>query len=160
LTYRIGLEGALETVDEITPLYLSHYAEMRERLSGIGVVYGEAQPDMRRYEAHAKAGTLLHFVLRFDGEAVGYANIFLGPNLHNGETEAAEDAIYIHPDHRGRMGRHLMARIVSECKARGAKRLRVGATTDPRAENLWRRMGFTPVSTVMIHEFGDEHVRT
>ena len=156
----IARENARETLAEIMPLYLAHYEEMRARLAEIGVNYGDVAPDLNRYLRFSDAGALIHLVARADGEAVGYANAFIGPNMHNGEIEACEDAVFALPAHRRGIGRRLYLALIEAARDAGVKRLKAGSTTDPRAAMLMERMGFRPVAVLLSYEYGGADVRS
>jgi GNAT superfamily N-acetyltransferase len=149
LTYTIGLERGDLNYAELEPNYRRHYEEMRSRLSADGIEVGEYNPRLAQYFESFAGGWLLNYVLRFNGEAVGHAN--LTQDMHNSEPIAQEDMIYVVPEHRNGMGRKLAKYVLADLKRRGVKRLNIAAVTDLRAEKLWRRMGFRPTAAMMTH---------
>ena len=78
------------------------------------------------------------------GEPVGYAVVTLGYSLEFGGRFALLDELFIAEEHRGAgLGRHLLARIGGECRARGLRAVRLELErANARACDLYRRAGF------------------
>lgn len=154
MTYSIGLESIEATYSELEPLYQTHYAEMRGRLAAQGIDMPGYAPRTALYFEAGAEGHLLTFVARTEaGEPVGYSNIWLTNDMHNGELIAQEDTIYVLPGHRNGLGRRLAKAVLATLKDRGVKRLNVTAATDPRATKLWERMGFRHAASAMTYVF-------
>lgn len=154
MNYRFSIEDVEATYPEIEPLYRAHYGEMRARLERDGIPVADYAPRLDRYFAAAKAGYLLTFILRTeDGEAIGYANLYLTNDMHNGELIVQEDTIFVRKDHRNGIGRTFSRFILDNLRSRGVKRLNVMAATDPRIVKLWKRMGFREVGAAMTFIF-------
>jgi len=151
--YTFALENFEKTYRELEPLYRQHYGEMQERLAGEGIPIGDFNPQLGLYRDFSRAGWLLNYVVRLDGRAVGYSNIYMTPDMHNGEKIATEDTIYLLPDHRNGTGRKLAQFILEDLDARGVKRLNVTAVTDLRVAKLWKRMGFKETAVAMTYHF-------
>lgn len=152
--YQISLENARETCDEMYPLYARHYREMQERLGRDGVTIPDFKPRLESYFKAADAGYFLHYVVRVaTGKAVGYCNMYLTNDMHNGEFMAKEDTVYILPEHRNGIGRKLVLHVREDMRQRGVRRIIVNPVTDLRVGKIWERMGFKPVAQVMVYEF-------
>lgn len=156
--YSIGLERGDQNYPELAPLYRQHYKEMRDRLMGEGIEIGEYRPRLEAYMPACQTGGMLNFVVRFHGEPVGYSNIYLTHDMHNGEFIAQEDTIYVLPEHRNGTGKTLSRAVLDYLQSIGVKRLMITATTDTRANVLYRRMGFKPVAETMIYHFNQPDV--
>ena len=96
---------------------------------------------------------MLHFVLRCDGEIVGYANIYLTNDMHNNDFIAQEDTIYVVPQHRNGSGRLLARFVHQELKARGVKRLNVTTATDLVVSKWLARQGYKHAAHCMTLVF-------
>lgn len=153
MAYEFTLERGDLNYEELSPLYRKHYAEMKERLAGDGIEIGEYAPRLDQYFAACEGGWLLNFVVRLEGKAVGYSNIYLTNDMHNGERIAQEDTIYILPEHRNGVGRKLVKHILSDLEKRGVKRVMITPVTDLRVGKIWKRMGFREASTLMVYNF-------
>lgn len=151
--YSFARENLIETYKEIEPLYREHYAEMCERLTSQGLVCSPYNPRLDQYFAAAERGDLLTFIVRKDGEAVGYMNVYVTNDMHNHDKIAQEDTIFIVKAHRNGLGRKFVKFGLEELRQRGVKHLNVSAMTDLRVAKLWERMGFKPVATQMIYVF-------
>jgi GNAT superfamily N-acetyltransferase len=152
-SYAITLENGHTAHDELLPLYREHYAEMKARLEGDGIRIGDFSPRTDQYFAAMDAGWLLTFIVRHAGKAVGYSNIYITNDMHNGERIAQEDTIFITAAHRNGIGRRLALFILAELRRRGVKRVNITAMTDLRVAKIWQRMGFRPAATVMTYIF-------
>jgi len=154
MNYEITLENFRETYNELEPLYRQHYSEMVERLKADGVDdYSPYNPRLDEYVRAGDGGWLLTFVLRLDGQAVGYSNVYLTNDMHNQDLIAQEDTIFVLKEHRNGVGKKMVKLILEELRSRGVKRVLVSAMTDLRVAKLWRRMGFKDVATQMIYKF-------
>lgn len=153
MSYAVTLETIIGSYSELEPLYRSHYAAMRERLAENGVALSAYNPRFEQYDKASREGWLLTFVLRCDGKAVGYSNIYLTNDMHNGELIAQEDTIYVVPDHRNGSGRLLARFVHQELKARGVKRLNVTTATDLRVHKWLERQGYKHTAHCMTLVF-------
>jgi predicted acetyltransferase len=154
MNYEITLANFRETYNELEPLYRQHYSEMVERLKADGVDdYSPYNPRLDEYVRAGDGGWLLTFVLRLDGKAVGYSNVYLTNDMHNNDLIAQEDTIFVLKEHRNGVGKKMVKLILEELRSRGVKRVLVSAMTDLRVAKLWRRMGFKDVATQMIYQF-------
>lgn len=157
MTYTFALEDGRATYPELQALYRQHYADMQERLAAQGVHLPPCNPQLRRYFEASEKGHLLTYVVRTDAsEAVGYSNIYLSTDMHNGDLIAVEDTIYVRKNHRNGVGRRLSKVILADLKRRGVVRLNVTALTDLRVAKLWKRMGFREIGTAMTYEFSKD----
>lgn len=153
MTYSFHLENARENYAEMEPLYRRHYGEMKDRLAEAGIEISPYNPRLDQYFAAVDGGYLLNYVVRFDGVAIGYSNIYLTNDMHNGDYIAREDTIYIHPDHRKGVGRKLVKIILADLDARGVKRVTISPVTDLRVGKIWKRMGFKPHGELLTYTF-------
>lgn len=151
--YAFSIENGAENLQEMFPLYAEQYRQMKARLEAEGHRVPEFNPRIDEYVKAWLAGHLINYVVRFDGTAVGYSNIYLTNDMHNGEFIAKEDTIFVVPEHRNGTGRRFSKFILQHLKSRGVKKLHVTALTDLRVEKLWKRMGFKPIASAMIYNF-------
>jgi len=153
MSYTMAVEKFTETYRELETLYRLHYAEMVARLGEAGIHYPEYKPRLDEYGKASDGGWLLNFVLRVDGKACGYANVYVTNDMHNHDLIAQEDTLFVIKEHRNGIGKKLVKFVLEELKARGVKRLNVSAKTDLRVAKLWGRMGFKEAATQMTYEF-------
>jgi GNAT superfamily N-acetyltransferase len=142
VSYQYSVERYAETLPEMLPIYRAHYGELMERMGADAASMSPFNPRFDAYIDANERGDLLHFIVRKDGAAVGYANVYVTLDMHNRDLIATEDAIFVLPDHRKGIGRKLTIGIVQALKAAGVKRAHMTAAIDPRAAMLWGRLGF------------------
>jgi GNAT superfamily N-acetyltransferase len=126
---------------------------MCERLAKDGIQYPPYNPRLEKYIQSGDEGWLLTFLIRLEGIPVGYSNVYVTHDMHNGDLIAQEDTIFVLKDHRNGVGKKLVKVILEELKERGVKRVLVSAMTDLRVAKLWARMGFKEAATQMIYTF-------
>lgn len=153
MNYTFALEKFTDTYRELEPLYRQHYSEMAERLHGQGIEISPYNPRLHEYGAACERGDLLNFVLRLDGQACGYSNVYLTRDMHNQDLIATEDTVFVLKEHRNGVGKQLVRFILDDLQRRGVKRLLVSAMTDLRVAKLWGRMGFKEAATQMVYTF-------
>lgn len=148
----VTLEKFRDTYQELEPLYRKHYAEMQSRLKADGVTVSDYNPRLDEYNRCSDGGWLLTFVLRDEGKAIGYSNIYITNDMHNHDPIAQEDTIFVLPERRG-VGRVLIRAVHEELKKRGCKRLHVTTMTDLRVSKLLQHMGYKHTAHHMTMEF-------
>ena len=158
MSYAISIETFDASYAELEPLYRQHYAEMQARLAAESVEVASYNPRLDEYRKASSGGWLFTFVLRCDGKAVGYSNIYITNDMHNGERIAQEDTIYVLQEHRRFAGRMLIKAVHAELKKRGVKRLNVTTMTDLRVSKLLQRMGYKHTAHHMTLIFGESNV--
>ncbi len=156
MPYTISTERGDLNYEELEPLYRQHYAEMQGRLVRDGVPIGDYAPRLDRYFEAFADGWLLNYVVRHDGAPVGYSNVYLTNDMHNGDFIAREDTIYILPEHRNGIGKKLVKHILGDLRARGVRRVMISPVTDLRVGKIWKRMGFKDVASTMAYTFEEE----
>lgn len=158
--YEIRMVNGREWHSRIEPLYLRHYAEMKARLDADGVPIGDYNPRLDEYFAAMDRGDMLTFIVLEFETIIGYSNIWLTNDMHNGDLIAQEDTIFVEKEHRNGIGRKLAAFILDELRDRGVKRVSITPVTDLRVGKIWERMGFKPVAQIMTYNFEAPDVRT
>lgn len=153
MSYTFHLGRFKETYEELEPLYRQHYAEMVARLEEQGIPCSPYNPRLDEYIRAGDGGWLLTFILRCEGKAVGYSNVYVTNDMHNGDLIAQEDTIFVLKEHRNGVGKKLVKIILDELKERGVKRVSVAALTDLRVAKLWKRMGFKEAAIQMMYTF-------
>jgi GNAT superfamily N-acetyltransferase len=146
--YAIAIEPFTAAWPELEPLCRQHYGEMQARMAAEGMQIGDFNP---RVKAYAAASHLLCFVVRKEGEAVGYGFIWVTQDMHNSELIGMEDTIYMHPDHRNGIGRRFTKHILAELKARGCQRAHITIATDLRVAKMCERVGFKRSAIAMTY---------
>jgi len=152
MSYEVTLENFEQTYPELEPLYRQHYGEMVDRMTEAGVELSPYNPRLDEYIKAGNEGYLLTFVLRLEGKACGYCNVYLTNDMHNQDLISQEDTIYVVPEHRGH-GRQLSRRVHDELKERGVKRLAVTTATDLRVRSWLERQGYVHTAHHMTITF-------
>ncbi len=143
MSYDISIENIETTYAELEPLYQQHYAAMKERMEvECDVELSPYNPRLDEYFKAGNGGWLLTFVLRNEGEAVGYCNIYVTNDMHNQDKIAQEDTIYVVPEHRRGAGRLLSQKVHEELKSRGVMRMSVTTSTELRVFKGLKRQGY------------------
>lgn len=158
--YSIHLVDGREWHYALEPLYRQHYAEMQARLAADGVPIGDYNPRLDEYFKAMGTGDLLTFIVLENETVVGYSNMYVTNDMHNGERISMEDTIYILPGHRNGIGRKLALFIMDHMRGLGVKRITITPVTDLRVGKIWQRMGFKPVAQLMTYNFEVDDVRT
>lgn len=146
--YKISIESFPDTFEELRPLYEKAYKEMMENLPS-GILREKYDPWISAYlEAH-EAKTLILFVVRLEGIAVGYCIMFISQDTKDSKLIAYEDYIYLQPEHRKGLGKLLVKFIVNELRARGINRIYIFPIPSTGLYKVWGRMGFRVTGIAM-----------
>jgi hypothetical protein len=136
MTYSFAQEGFSDCYDDLEPLYRAHYAEMCERLTAAGQVCSPYNPRLDIYRASEARGDLITLVLRSDGEAVGYINVYVTNDMHNMDRIAKEDTVFVRKDHRKGIGKKLVEYGLDRTQAAQREAFDVSAMTDLRVAKV------------------------
>lgn len=153
MPYEFSIERGDQTLPEIVGLYRQHYGEMQDRLSASGVQIGDYNPRWDEYIKAWVGGWLVNYIVRLNGVAVGYSNVYITQDMHNSEWIAQEDTIYLLPEHRNGTGRKFVQFVLADLKTRGVKRAFVTTQTDLRTGLLCKRLGFKDVAAQLMYSF-------
>jgi len=153
--YSFHLVNGHELHPVLDPLYRQHYAEMKQRLESDGHQVSPYNPQLEQYFPAMDKGAMLTFIVVENETVVGYCNLWLHKDMHNGDDMASEDAIYVLPEHRNGIGKKLVRFILEYLKNLGVKRVNITPVTDLRVGKVWKRMGFIPVAELMTYHFKD-----
>lgn len=153
MSYAISIENGHAAHADLDPLYRAHYAEMQQRLAAEGVVIEPYAPRLDEYFKGMDGGWILTYVVRLEGDAIGYSNIYVTNDMHNGARIAVEDTIYIAKTHRNGIGKRLTQFILDDLRRRGVRRASVTTATDPRVALMLARMGWKHTAQVMTFTF-------
>lgn len=153
MSYTFHIEKFHENYSEMELLYRQHYSEMLERLAKNGIEYSPYNPRLDQYFMASEGGWLISYIVRLDGKAVGYCNVYLTNDMHNRDLIAQEDALFVLKAHRSGVGKKLVEYGLNDLRNRGVKRLNVNAMTDLRVAKLWERMGFKHTCHSMTYTF-------
>lgn len=154
MEYKIDLERGDLNLSELEPLYRQHYGELQSRLAEDGFAMSDYNPRLKPYIQACEGGWLLNFVGRTEaGEVVGYANFYIGQDMHNHDLIATEDVIYVLPAHRNGLGMKIIKHVLADLRSRGVRRVDVNPATDPRVAKIWKRLGFREVAVRMAYQF-------
>ena len=148
MDYTISLEDYNDTLQELMPMYRRAYEEMLGFIPE-GLKRQGFDPWIEAYTLSNVEKTLLLFVVRKEGVAVGYCLMFITRDLKDNTLMAYEDYIYLEPGHRNGLGKYLAKFIIAELNARGIKRITVSVLKGTGLELVWSRLGFKVVATQM-----------
>lgn len=109
-------EFLFEVVNEVQALLELHYNELTLNKESIRL-----KPMWERYGALESAGAFVVYTARHNGQLVGYSAFFINQHLHYADlTVAANDVLFLHPQHRsGRNG----IRLIQFCETALARQL-------------------------------------
>jgi hypothetical protein len=164
--YTIAAERLAAVLPEVHPLHQLHWRETEKYRHGIPMA-----PDYQAMIARDAAGHCLQLTIRLEGQLVGHLRMWLWPrSLHTSRPIAEEDALFIHPEHRG--GFLVMALLrtaerwllqacpeLSEIKTNS--KLVARREGGPDASVLMRRLGYQAVGLMHSKTFiqGESHVQ-
>lgn len=146
--YKVVIESYKDTYEELKHLYKQCYEELALIAAKDGRIYPKYDPWLASYASSYEANSLILYVVREEGAAVGYCMMYLTQDTRNQELVTYEDSIYILLEHRNGIGMFLGKGIVEDMRNRGVKRIFLSAIDD-RIVNMWKRIGFKPIATTM-----------
>ena len=149
-----GAERFVDAVRELTPLHVDQWAEVDERLAVL--------PFRPNYDAYAdldRAGRIVQFTIRKDGELVGYCMVNVFESLHTRTMSAVEDSFYMAPAHRGGFTMIRFVKYMVRClESIGIHEIRVTSKVSNKSYLLMERAGFKQcaIQLVMMTEKANE----
>jgi len=151
--YTFHIEKFHENYGELERLYRLHYQEMTDRLLTQGIEYSPYNPRLDQYFLASEDGWLVSYIIRLDGKAVGYSNIYVTNDMHNNDIIAQEDTLFVLKEYRSGIGKKLVQFVLEDLRNRKVKRLNISTMTDLRVAKLLNRMGFKHTCHSMTFPF-------
>ena len=152
--YVFAVERISEILDEIHPLHEAHFLETEKHRLGFGL-----SMNYPYYIASERAGSMVQFTLRKDGELAGNIRMFIGTSLHTGTQYAAEDTFFIMPEHRkGFLAIRFWQFMESSMAAIGVAEIRTDSKLINHVNRLNEYCGYTAVATKFVKILGGTHV--
>lgn len=151
--YVFKVERLADILPEMHRLHEQHWAETEGFRHGLTM-----DPDYQAMLADERAGRMLQFTVRLDGELVGNLRLYLSVSRHTQTKVAREDTLFLTAAHRG----GLMAvrflefaedslRLIGVTEMRAdSKVVRTPDGRVKRAGVLLERMGYQPVATQYV----------
>ena len=153
--YVIRCERLRDILTEIHPLHVAHWHETERHLAGLPLV-----PNYNGALVREAAGVMLQVVLRHERGLVGHLRMDIGVSNHSGTRFAAEDALYITPEHRGGFTVLRMMRYAECCLlALDVREIRASSKLVNNADVLMRRMGYKQVAIEFVKLFTEDEAR-
>ena len=144
--YTFHVERYGHALEELMPLHRLHWAETEKYRHGLPL-----NPDYERFLALERAGRLMLFTIRKNGELVGHTTMKLFESMHTQTIVAEEDSLFLREDCRG--GWKILRFIdyaATYLGRQGAREVRVSAKLSNRANKLLERVGFLPTAMMMV----------
>lgn len=152
--YVFAVERLRDIVDEIHPLHEAHFLETERHRMGFGL-----SVNYPYYLASEKAGAMVQFTLRKDGELVGNIRMFIGTSLHTGTQYATEDTFFVLPEHRkGFLAIRFWQFMEASMRAIGVMEIRTDSKLLNHVDRLNAYCGYTAVATKFVKILGEAHV--
>ena len=138
--YNVETVGNIEA--EILPILKEHWEEVAVNKDTI-----KLNPDFEVYKTLEGVGKLGLFTARVDGKLIGYFVVIADYNPHyKDHLFAANDVIYLVPEHRGSMvGSELMMYAENKLKEVGVDVLVVNTKTHVPFDSVLTRLGYTHI---------------
>jgi len=148
---QLAFENPAEVMPSIRPLLDLNWAET-------GFDFG-FDPDISMYQTLFDLGKLFAVSAKVDGEIVGYCTVCVTPHPHNPAIViAANDALFVHPDHRsGSIGARLIRFAETCAAAKGASRFLWHCRAGTKLAEVLESHGYAPVDTVVMKELHRGH---
>lgn len=136
-------EKADDVFEEIKPLIKIHWREIAHYQDI------DLDPDWDFYSKAEAANCLRVFTARKEGKLIGYALYFLKSNAHyKGSLQASQDILFVHPEHRGKLGMKLIKWCDAQLQAEGVQVVYHHVKTAHNFGPLLERMGYQAVDII------------
>lgn len=137
-------ESLRDCLEEIKPVWASHWAETEGYRDGLGF-----SPDYTLYLEYERIGYYHLFTARHEGKLVGDCGMYVRKSMHTKTTDATEDTIYLYPDYRkGGNGAKFMDFVEKWLTENmGVREIKIDIKlSNERVGKLMQRLGYLPRS--------------
>lgn len=143
----MSIEFKLEVVDdlfeELKPLLKLHWREIAH-YQDINL-----DPDWDFYSKAQATNCLRAYTARKEGKLIGYSLFFIKANAHYKDSlQAAQDILFIHPEHRGSLGAKLIRWCDAQLQAEGVQVVYHHVKKAHNFGPLLERMGYQLVDLI------------
>lgn len=133
--YGFKKESFSDTFPELKSLFKQNHAET-------SALNDPLDPDYLRLSEMERAGNLLFYVIRYQGEAVGYAMFYLDEEIrHKGVWSAVQEMMFVEKKHRG-IGIAFITYCDAMLKEMGVKYVWRQATTKLDVGRVYEHLGY------------------
>ena len=155
MSYTVSLESYINTYGELSALHKAAFDEVVDKLASDGVKLSPFAPNLDEYKLLEQNGNLLLYVYREmdSGSPIGFCAVHICNDLRNGDLMATEDAIYILPAHRGKLGVKFVKCIFNDLTNRGVRYCLINSLNSFAGHNIWRRLGFRDYAMQLVCNF-------
>jgi len=145
-------EKLVDVLEELKPLHVAHFRETEGHHHHL-----KLEPDYEDMLMRERAGRLVQFTARREGELVGHIRMNVVPSIHFDCTTATEEVLYLSPEVRKGFTAVRFIQFVEESmRAIGVEEIR----TDSKggSARLMEYLGYTPISTKYFKRLSEEVV--
>ena len=151
MSYTVTADVFRDVQAEVGTLHAAYYKEMVARSE---MPRAEYAPRTEEFLRMGDIGEMVTYILRDESKvAVGFCNVYLANDMHNGELIAIEDTIYIIPNFRGGLGKAFGQCILEDLKPRGVKRFIITVLDVAGIADTCRKAGFRDIASQMEYTF-------
>lgn len=148
--YIFHVERYASALEELKPLHAAHWQETEKYRHELPL-----NPDYAGFIAQDRAGMLVLFTIRKDGELVGQSTMKIFSSMHSQTLVANEDSLFLRQDHRGGfMIMRFIRYMDMVLTALGVREVRVSSKTVNGADKLMIRAGFKPFAIQLVKFLG------
>lgn len=152
--YVFHVERYAAALPELAPLHKAHWLETEKHRHAVPL-----NPDYDDFVGMDRAGRLLLFTIRKDGELVGQSTMRLHRSTHSQTLVSNEDSLFLRQDHRGGLMILAFIRYMDKVlTSLGVREVRVSSKLVNNADKLMIRAGFTPFATQLVKILGGNDV--
>lgn len=154
--YVFHVERYETALPELRELHKLHWQETEKYRHEIPL-----NPDYAGFIAQDKAGMLVLFTIRKDGELVGQSTMKVHVSMHSQTLVASEDSLFLRQDHRGGFMMVRFIRYMDDVLTHlQVREVRVSSKMVNSADKLMIRAGFKPFATQLVKMLGGNHAET
>lgn len=144
------VESFRAILPELQILHELHFAETEKHLQGFAL-----KPNYDYMAERERAGGLVQFTARSDGQLIGNLRMYVGKSLHTGNLFAEEDTFFLLPEYRKGFTALSFLRYAEESLVQivGVREIRANSKVVNNAHRLMDYRGYQHVANQYIKTF-------
>lgn len=142
----LAAERLADILPEMHELHKAHWAETERHRHGLVMA-----PDYDAMVADERAGQMVQFTARRDGQLIGNLRMYIRWSRHTSTRFAVEDTLYLRPEFRvGRTAVRMIEFVHRSMASIGVYEIQATAKLVNRTADLLMHLGYKPVATELV----------
>lgn len=155
MSITFAIEKVRDVIDELVPLWKSHWEETEMYRAGQGF-----NPNIKDYIGYNDVGFYILYTMRDNGKLVGNGGMYVTPSMHTQKLIATDDTVYVLPEYRkGYTAIKFLKFLEADLFKRGVVEISITIKSE-KVRKLYEIYGYKLIAYHYVKDIEANHVRS